>query len=176
MSEPVALGVLANLPDGALPTSLSVFNFSLKIRQDLVKETGQQNIPNSDIVKTVFSAVKSIWKKTEIPNLCDSDPKKAERKIDFVIKKGKQLKKTPVERRGQDFGSELRSLLDMSLCQHTSSVSCDCPAKNRVPAAWRSFLLDQRGPRLQGAQLTRHSLALRAADSLQVGTGDNIVF
>ena len=146
MSEPVALGVLANLPNGALPTSLSVFNFSLKIRQDLVKKNGKQNIPNSDIVKTVFSAVKSIWKKTEIPNLCDSDPKKAERKIDFVIKKGKQLKKTPVERRGQDFGSELRSLLDMSLCQHTNSVSCDCPAKNRVPAAGGPSCWTSGGP------------------------------
>ena len=84
MSRPVVLGFLENLPEGALPTSLSVFNFSLKACQDLRKENGRQGTTNSDIVKAVFSAVKVIWGKTDIPNIWDSDPKKAMKKIGHI--------------------------------------------------------------------------------------------
>lgn len=173
MSKHVPLGFLEDLPEGSLPTSLSIFNFSLKACQNLKKETGRQNIPNNDIVTAVFSEVKVIWGKTDIPNLCDSDPHKVKKKIDQAIQKGRKLRSMKIERRGPDFGNELRHLLDLSLCQHPDSGSCNCPAASKVPAAWRSFLLDQRGPRLQGGQLSRSSLALRNADSLQVGTGKN---
>ena len=38
----------------------------------------------------------------------------------------------------------------------------------KVPEAWRSFLQDQRGPWLQSARLTRHSLSLSCADKLEL--------
>ena len=77
MSKHVPLGFLEDLPEGSLPTSIFIFNFSLIACQNLKKETGKQNSPKSNIVRAVFSKVKSDIGEKDIPNLCDSDPNKA---------------------------------------------------------------------------------------------------
>ena len=55
----------------------------------------------------------------------------------------------------------MRCLLDLAACSHMDLSSCTCPPSKAVPESWRSFIEDQRGPRLQNCLLNR--LHLRAA-------------
>ena len=49
-----------------------------------------------------------------------------------------------------------------------SCNACTCPAYHTVPAGWKDFLHDQRGPRKQVTTLSDKSLSLRASSNLQV--------
>ena len=119
MAGPVQLGVPTSLSCGCLPTQLSVFNFSVKVRQDL-----RHNASSSEVLDTVFSEVKSIWNKTEIPKFCETDKKKVKKTISEIITKGRSLQKTPVGRRASNLGSILDCFLDLSHCNHYSSEEC----------------------------------------------------
>ena len=168
MDEALKFGVPNSLPEGSLPTSISVFNHAVKVRQD--QEKLKSNVSTIDIVNIVFSDVKQIWERTDIPSCCTSDVKKAKRKISQVIKNGKDLQKTPKQRRKEGFGRSFNILIDLSDCQHQILEACDCLPESKVPEAWRSFLLDQRGPRNQTSKLNRLSLSLRSSDNLPISS------
>ena len=69
--------------------------------------------------------------------------------------------KTPVKRRGADFGRESEHLFDIALCQHKDMASCSCEAGSKVPPNWREFLLDQRGDRKSKALYSERVKSLR---------------
>ena len=124
-------GVSTQLSHGCLPTKLAIYNHALHARK-LREGTLKHNTSLSDFVKAVCSDIKSLWDKTDIPNYFDSDPEKAEKKVSEVIKFGKLRAKVPVHRRGEDFGEDLDTLLDFSICQHASLQSCVCTAEHKV--------------------------------------------
>ena len=124
-------GVPTQLSHGCLPTKLAIYNHALYARK-LREGTLKHNTSLSDFVKAVCLDIKSLWDKTDIPNYFDSDPEKAERKVSEVIKFGKLRAKVPVNRRGEDFGEDLDTLLDFSICQHASLQSCVCTAEHKV--------------------------------------------
>ena len=124
-------GVPTQLNQGSLPTKISVYNHALYTRK--VKEGSlRHNTSVTDLVKIVTEDIKVLWDKTDIPNLFNIDPEKAERKVNEVLKASKKLAKVPVCRRKEDFAGDLDILLDLSLCQHESIASCVCPAAEKV--------------------------------------------
>ena len=127
------LGLPSQLDHGSLPTKLSVFNHMLKIRKE--KERAgiwKHNTPLSEVVKKVSSDLKTQWEKTDIPTYFQIDQVKAHRKVLEVLQYAKQLTKIPVHRRGENFGSDLNSLLDVSICLHDDSKNCSCPPSHKV--------------------------------------------
>ena len=143
------LGVPTPLDEGSLPTKASIFNQYLQVRSDgITSGRFKQNTPLSEISKVVLTDVKSQWDKTHIPSIFSTDPVKAQRMITNVLIESKAMMKVPVACREQQFGSKLNTLLDMAVCSHLESHTCNCPASMKVPLAWQPFLQDQRGHRL----------------------------
>ena len=112
--------------------------------------------------------MKCQWERTQIPTLFLTNPKKAERLITSTIEEAKTLLKIPSDRRDENFASEMNTLLDMAACHHQNRESCCCSSKSRVPAAWKPFLLNQRGSRVMTEKLTNLSLSLRTANKIQL--------
>ena len=163
---------------GCLPTKASIYNLYLTMREEGV-ESGKwpHNIAISEVVKTVSERVKDQWDKTEITSLFFTEPLKAERKVLEVVMKMKTLLKTPVDRRKKDFEiklNEFSGLLDLAACDHTTVSSCSCPPSRKVPEAWRSFLQDQRGPRLQCSLLNRLRLRPGTVPALPVSPEETL--
>ena len=60
----------------------------------------KHNTQLSEVAKKVTQ-----WSKTDVPNLFEINPEKAERKIMEVLKSGKIMTKVPVVRRGKNLSS-----------------------------------------------------------------------
>ena len=80
------LGVASFFDTGCLPTKVSVYNHYLKTRENGVKGgRWKSNIATSEVIKIVKEDVKCKWKRTKIPTLFLTNPKKAERLITSTI-------------------------------------------------------------------------------------------
>ena len=121
------LGFPFPLDQGSLPTEASTFNYYLKVRENV-----RHNVPLKEVVMEVIGALKCQWEKTDIPNYFETNSRKVEKKVMQVINSGRQLMKTPVNRRDADFGSEMNKLIDFSVCLHADIESCTCPPSCKV--------------------------------------------
>ena len=166
------LGVASFFDTGCLPTKVSVYNHYLKTRENGVKGgRWKSNIATSEVIKIVKEDVKCQWERTQIPTLFPTNPKKAERLITSTIEEAKTLLKIPSDCRDENFASEMNILLDLAACHHQNGESFGCPSTSRVPAAWKPFLLDQRGSRIMRKKLTnltKFSYLLRRSKLLRV--------
>ena len=107
--------------------------------------------------------VAAIWSKTGIPFDLAGYP--GEKRIMYVINKGRTLNKVGMERRGEEFGQELDVLFDIASCKHVDGgIACSCSIKDKVPTTWRLFLADQRTQRqMLGVLKSDRYLTLRTA-------------
>ena len=154
------LGQAERLDPGNLPTSLQLFSYYLHLRSVKVSSgEWKSNVPKLTVVKEVVKDMMSQWDKTAIPHLMKN--RTQERKLLKIVEKCGLMVKTPVERRGGNFGKELDQLFDIALCQHEDMGSCSCDAGSKVPPNWRDFLLDQRGVRQSKALYSDRARSLR---------------
>ena len=94
------LGVPSFLNSGCLPTKTSVFNDYMQFREEGVTSgKWEQNVPFSEVVRTVSECVKEQRETTDMPTLFSSDTVKAYRKVSEVVIQARSLLKTPKARR-----------------------------------------------------------------------------
>ena len=128
------------LDQGSLPTKMAIHNHGLNVRKIMERDgIWKHNTQLSEVAKKVTADVQAQWTKTDIPNLFDINPDKAERKIMEVLKCGKLLTKVPVTRRGKDFACELNALLDLSVCTHDSIQTCSCAHEHKVGICFKIY-------------------------------------
>ena len=163
------LGVPSWMNEGFLPTLLKIYNHYLKVKQEK-EDSGEwtHNISNNTVIKVICSDIKDVWDRTQIPNILTAQMRKSQKKVSDIIHKTKNLMKKSPKKRGENFGNELNYLVDFSKCLHESSIDCNCSPSEKVPFAWQDFLRDQRGLRVQMTRLTRNTLSLRTADTLEL--------
>ena len=161
-SDTSKLGVPSKLAENCLPTGIDIYNHYLYLRQAKI-ESGEwlQNTPLNVCVRDVTSDVCEQWDKTEIPYKLVG--REGERKIMRLISRVQSEHRVPLEKRGEKFGEEFRTLFDIAHCHHKPCETCSCPEERKVPFTWKVFLADQRGPRELVGALSARTLTLRAA-------------
>ena len=81
-------------------------------------------------MKCVTSAAAVLWDRTEIPHKLND--REGERMVSSVLIKCRELNKTPLNRRNEDFASDLRVLFDAANCHHLDLESCTCDPQHKV--------------------------------------------
>ena len=116
------VGQAERLDQSNLPTILQLFNHYLHLRSEKVSSgEWKSNVPKLTVVKEVVKDLLGQWSKTAIPHTKNNNT--LEKKVVKLVEKSKVVVKTPVERRGADFGREYEQLFDISLCQHKDMAS-----------------------------------------------------
>ena len=49
------------------------------------------------------------------------------------------------------------------MCHNSGDETCNCDSSVKIPAVWRAYITDQRGPRVLQGILSMRALSLRAA-------------
>ena len=152
------------LKEDVLPTELDIYKHYLYLNAVKIQDrTWVTNTPVSKKAGSVMTDVAAIWSKTGIPFDLAGYP--GEKRIMYVINKGRTLNKVGMERRGEEFGQELDVLFDIASCKHVDGgIACSCSIKDKVPTTWRLFLADQRTQRqMLGVLKSDRYLTLRTA-------------
>lgn len=141
-------GAPTKFKDNVLPTFADVIKYYLWIRLELLQDSGKE--PSMSVVsEKILERLKNIWYSSSVPTVSDQQIlhliREYHKKYRSVKKNFTSKYNTKCLEKMEIFKVTAENKLFIAACKCKDFSSCYC--KNKIPAAERDFLLDQRTSR-----------------------------